>query len=92
LFVSLYQAVKRSIASNLVVEEEGTVEDENEDVIMEQYESESELDSKADAIDQSESDIESEITQSQRSSTVQFSLIMNDAYKELRSRVPWTSL
>jgi len=31
------QAVKTSIASNLVVEEEGTVEDENEDdVIMEQ--------------------------------------------------------
>ena len=62
------QAVKRSIASNLVVEEEGTVEDENEDdVIMEQYESESdaesELDSESDAIDQSESDIESEITQ-----------------------------
>ena len=57
------QAVKTSIASNLVVEEEGTVEDENEDVIMEQYESESELDSKSDAIDQSESDIESEITQ-----------------------------
>jgi hypothetical protein len=58
------QAVKRSIESNLVVEEEGTVEDENDDaVIMEQYDSESESDAESDAIDQSESDIESEITQ-----------------------------